>query len=527
MNKKKWTAVRMLIILFLLVSVIFPLVGVMTQITLEDAKKIMTSEQFLPMIGHSLATTGISTVISVSLAFLLAWCLNRTNIKGKGVFAVLFTIPMLIPSVSHGTGLVLLFGDNGLLTNGLGIHVSLYGYFGMILGWVLYSFPVAFLMLTDSFQYEDYTTYEAAQVLGMGKLEQFRTIMLPNLKKTLISTVFATFTLIFTDYGVPLVVGGKVMTLSLYMYREVVGLLDFSKGAIIGILLLIPAVAAFIVDLKNDETANASTVTKQYVVPLSRKRDGISYCICILTVAVICLPIAAFAFLSVVRQYPIDLSFSLENIREAFELGVGRYLENSLAMALGTSLVGVAVIYFTAYLTARSKKTLTTLTLHLISMLSLAVPGIVLGLSYVLFFKSTFFYGTIVVLILVNTIHFFASPYLMAYNSLNKFNRNLEDVSETLGISRMRMLRDVYLPCTQKTIIEMFSYIFVNCMVTISAVSFLANFKDMPLALLIPRFDSQSLVEATAFIALVILAVNGIMKIAVYILERRIKDPAE
>ena len=78
-----------------------------------------------------------------------------------------------------------------------------------------------------------------------------------------------------------------------------------------------------------------------------------------------------------------------------------------------------------------------------------------------------------------------------------------------------------------KTIIEMFSYIFVNCMVTISAVSFLANFKDMPLALLIPRFDSQSLVEATAFIALVILAVNGIMKIAVYILERRIKDPAE
>ena len=246
-----------------------------------------------------------------------------------------------------------------------------------------------------------------------------------------------------------------------------------------------------------------------------------------MTVAVICLPIAAFAFLSVVRQYPIDLSFSLENIREAFELGVGRYLENSLAMALGTSFVGVAVIYFTAYLTARSKKTLTTLTLHLISMLSLAVPGIVLGLSYVLFFKSTFFYGTIVMLILVNTIHFFASPYLMAYNSLNKFNRNLEDVSETLGISRMRMLRDVYLPCTQKTIIEMFSYIFVNCMVTISAVSFLANFKDMPLALLIPRFDSQSLVEATAFIALVILAVNGIMKIAVYILERRIKDPAE
>lgn len=532
MKQRRWTAVRIVLILFLLISVVLPILGVMTQITMEDAKKIITSGQLGPMVIQTVAVTGISTAISVTLAFILAWCLNRTKIKGKGIFSVLFTIPMLIPSISHGTGLVLLFGENGIITNLLtmylpGIKINLYGHFGMILGWVLYSFPVAFLMLNDSFQYEDYTTYEAAQVLGLGKLEQFRTIMLPNMKKTLISTIFATFTLIFTDYGVPLVVGGKVMTLSLYMYREVVGLLDFSKGAIIGIFLLIPAVAAFIIDLKNEDTANTSTVTRPYNVTENRKRDMVSYGICGLTVFVICLPIVAFAFLSVVKQYPIDFSFSLDHIREAFVLGVGRYLENSLAIALGTSFIGVTVIYFTAYLTARSKRTWTTMTLHLISMLSLAVPGIVLGLSYVLFFKSSFFYGTIVVLILVNTIHFFASPYLMAYNSLNKLNRNLEDVSDTLGIGRIRMVLDVYLPCTQKTIIEMFSYIFVNCMVTISAVSFLANFKDMPLALLIPRFDSQSLVEATAFIALVILAVNGIMKLAIFILQRRMKDPEE
>ena len=207
MKKRKWTAVRILIILFLLVSVVFPIAGVMAQISLNDVKKIMVSGQLGEMLFHSLVVTGISTFISVSLAFLLAWCLNRCNIRAKGVFSVLFTIPMLIPSVSHGTGLVLLFGDNGIITNFLamcipGFKVNLYGYFGMIFGWVLYSFPVAFLMLNDSFQYEDYTAYEAAQVLGLGKLEQFRTIMLPNLRKTLISTVFATFTLIFTDYGV-------------------------------------------------------------------------------------------------------------------------------------------------------------------------------------------------------------------------------------------------------------------------------------------------------------------------------------
>ena len=93
----------------------------------------------------------------------------------------------------------------------------------------------------------------------------------------------------------------------------------------------------------------------------------------------------------------------------------------------------------------------------------------------------------------------------MAYNSLNKFNEKLEDVADVMGISKMRMLLDVYVPCTKETMVEMFSYLFVNSMVTISAVSFLTNFKNMPLALMIPQFDAQSLIEATAFISLIIL----------------------
>ncbi len=92
----------------------------------------------------------------------------------------------------------------------------------------------------------------------------------------------------------------------------------------------------------------------------------------------------------------------------------------------------------------------------------------------------------------------------------------------TMGIGKMRMLLDVYVPCTKATIVEMFSYLFVNAMVTISAVSFLANFKNMPIALMIPQFDSQSLIEATAFISLLILLVNGAMKMIVYMMKRYI-----
>ena len=522
-NNKTFRGAKVLVTAFLLVSVVLPLLQLIATIDPGDIMGIIRAPQFTSMIVNSLTTTLTATLIAVVLAWVLAWCVNRSNIKYKSIFSVLFTLPMLIPSISHGMGLVLLFGDNGLITNWLHINVGLYGFKGIVVGALLYSFPVAFLMLTDVFQYEDYTVYEAASVLGLSKLQQFLTITLPNMRRPLISVTFAVFTMIFTDYGVPLVVGGKMMTIPVYMYREVIGLLNFSEGAIIGLVLLLPAVIAFLLDLRSEESANASTVTKPFVIEPNPARDRLCFGFCSLIVFLISIPLLAFAYLSVVRQYPIDMHLSLQNIRQAFQLGVGKYLLNSLTVALVTALFGMAVIYLTAYLTARSKKTFSTMALHLISMVSLAIPGIVLGLSYVLCFKGSPIYGTLIILVLVNTVHFFASPYLLAYNSLSLFNEKLEDVADTMGISRMRMLFDVYVPCTMETLVEIFSYLFVNCMVTISAVSFLANFKYMPLALMIPQFDAQSLIEATAFISVIILCVNIALKSVVYLIKKHIR----
>ena len=123
---------------------------------------------------------------------------------------------------------------------------------------------------------------------------------------------------------------------------------------------------------------------------------------------------------------------------------------------------------------------------------------------------------------IVNIVHFFSSPYLLAYNSLSKFNPNLEDVADSLGISRMRMLIDVYIPCTRATIVEMYSYYFVNGMITISAVSFLMNFRTMPLALMIPQLESQSFIEGTAMVSLMILVLNLVEKGIAYVVKKMI-----
>ena len=520
---KKIKPGQIVVFLFLFLTVITPLTILFMNIHVSDIQMIVNSEQFLPMLRNSLVATTLATIISVSLAILLSWLINRSNIRFKGLLTVLFTVPMLIPSISHGTGLVLLFGDNGLVTNLLGVHIPLYGLTGIVMGSVLYSFPVAFLMFNDIFRYEDYTVYEAAEVLGLSKYQQFKCITMVNLNRPLISGVFAVFTMVFTDYGVPLVVGGKTMTLPVYMYREVIGLLDFSKGAVVGAILLVPALIAFIVDLIIKDKSGSSTVTKAYEIKKGIWRDVFATIFCWAFVIFICMPIIAFIYLTFVNKYPIDLSLSFVHIEEAIKLGVDMYLINSLCIAMLTGMLGTAVSYYTAFLTARSKKTFSNMLLHMISMLSLAIPGVVLGLSYVLFFHDSWIYGTLVILITVNCIHFFASPYLMAYNSLKQFNENLEDVALTLGISRWRMLWDVYVPGTKETILEMFSYFFVNGMVTISAVSFLANFKNMPLALLIPQFDSQSLIEATAFISVLILIVNAVLKCVVYSIRQTLR----
>ena len=147
------------------------------------------------------------------------------------------------------------------------------------------------------------------------------------------------------------------------------------------------------------------------------------------------------------------------------------------------------------------------------SITSAAVPGIVLGLSYVLLFKGSFIYGTIIIMVMVNTIHFISSPYLMMYNTFSKLNENLEAVGHTLGISRAYMIRDVFIPTCRGTIIEMFSYFFVNCMMTISAVSFLATTNNKPISLMINQFEAQMQLECAAIVSLLILIVNIIIKI--------------
>ena len=327
----------------------------------------------------------------------------------------------------------------------------------------------------------------------------------------MISVTFAVFTLVITDYGVPLMVGGKFTTIPKVMYEEVIGLLDFGKGAVYGGLLLIPAVIAFIVDLLNKDKGNTGFVAKPFAPEKGRGKLILSYALCITTSLFVLLPLVSFVLLAFAKDYPTNLSFTMANINRAIRLKADDYLLNSLTIALFVSVLGVAIAFVTAYMSARMQSKMSRF-LHLSSITSAAIPGIVLGLSYVLVFKGSSIYGTTAILVMVNIVHFISSPYLMMYNSLSKLNKNLEGVGQTLGIGRVRMIKDVFLPQCKGTLTEMFSYFFVNSMMTISAVSFLATTANKPVSLMINQFESQMQLECAAVVSLAILGANLLIK---------------
>lgn len=514
---KKRSKLSIIILAFFIISVFYPLLEMLIRVEWSSFGALISSTAFKESLSNSLFVTIIATLLSVGIAYLLAFTLNRTNIKHRALLKVLLTLPMLIPSISHGLGLINLFGKNGIISSIFGF--SIIGSTGIIIGSILYSFPVAFLMLDDGFNYIDNTMYDSAKVLGLNTWQTFKTVTLCYLKKPLLSSLFAVFTLIFTDYGVPLAVGGKFITLPVFLYKEVMGLLDFSKGTMIGLFLLIPAIVSFIFDnFSKDYTTSSNG--KKFNIKENKSRDNLStiftYVILLFIVAIL----GSFIYYAFVNNVALDKSFSLKHFEYVFSDNVGKNIFNSTFIALAVSVLGTIIAYFSAYITARIKGNIGKV-IHILTISSLAIPGIVLGLSYTIGFRNTFIYNTFFILILVNIVHFIASPYLMAYNALQKVNSNYEAVAKTCNIPIYKIIKDVIIPCTKKTIREMFAYFFVNSMVTISAVTFLFNTKNMPLSLLINNYEGSMMLGEAAIISLIILLFNIIVKITVYLINRK------
>jgi iron(III) transport system permease protein len=194
--------------------------------------------------------------------------------------------------------------------------------------------------------------------------------------------------------------------------------------------------------------------------------------------------------------------------------------KNSLLVAALTAIVGTIVAYAAAMINVRTPVK-GKATFDILSMVTNTVPGMVLGLSYLLLFNNSSLKGTFTILVLCTLVHYFTTPYLMAKNSLAKMNPSWETTAELLGDSWLKTIRRVILPNSASTVIEMVSYYFINAMVTISGIIFLVTAQTSVVASKIKELQHFAKFNEVFVLSILIFCTNLLIKLLGDYLQKR------
>ena len=537
------------ILIFLIIIIVFPLGLLLIKsfennsgefIGLGNFKEYFSNKNLLISLKNTFTISAASSIISLLLAFIYAYGIQRTTIKYKNIFKYIALMPLFAPTMMHGISLVYLFGRKGAVTTGffdkfpqLAFDINLYGATGIIIAEVLYIFPQIFLVLNIALSSTDYRLYEAADMLGTSNFRKFFTITIPNMKYGMISSFIIAFILSFTDFGAPKVVGGNYSVLATDVYIKVVGQNNMAMGAVVSIILLIPSVIAFFIDQKIQKkqgvVLNAKSIV--YRAKKNKIRDTFFYIYTIL-ICFFILSIFITIFVSAFSKlWPYNLSFSLNNFKfYDYNGGIEIFFKNSFILAILSGIFGTFMTFMSAYLIEKKEnKTLKDKIIYFLSLVPLALPGMVIGISFIFFFNKSYFtipflniniinpfnsiYKTIWIMVLANVIHFYSISFLTANTALKKLDKEFERVSLSMGIPWYKTFFNVTFPMCLESILEIFFYYFVNSMVTISALVFLYTSNLSLLSIAVINLDDTGEIAKASAMSIIILLTNVIIKI--------------
>ena len=523
--------------LYLLITVIFPLYSLLSQSFQDNDGKLIGLANYIEYfstpalfqsIYNSLTISIISTAITIFLAFGYAYALTRSHMPFKEVFKTIAFVPILAPSLLPAIALVYYFGNQGVI-RGLLFGESIYGPIGIVMGEVFWTFPHAFIIIYTAFSMADARLYEASVSLGGSKARTFFTVTLPGIKYGLISACFVVFTLVITDFGVPKVIGGKFNVLAVDVYKQVIGQQNFQMGAVVGMVLLLPALLAFVADriVQRKQVALLSSRAVPYQPKVNRPFDrAMMGCCALISIFIIgILGMAQFAAL--VKFWPYNLSLTLANYDFDLRDGGGwAALLNSMEMAAWTALIGTVIIFSGAYLVEKSRAfTQGRALIQLMCMIPLAIPGLVLGISYIFFFNHPdnplgFIYGTMIILVVSTVTHFYTVSHLTAVTALKQMDPEFEAVSSSLQVPFYRTFLRVTVPVCMPAILDISIYLFVNAMTTVSAVVFLYSADTALASVAVLNMDDAGEIASAAAMGMMIVYIAASARILHYFLTR-------
>lgn len=483
-------------------------------------------------IQNSLFIGVITTTITVTIAFILAYALTRSRMPGKPVFKTIAMIPILVPSLLPGIALIYLFGRQGLI-NELLFGYEIYGPIGIVIAEVFFTLPHALIIIITALSIADARLYEAATALRANRARIFFTVTLPGVRYGLISAAFVVFTLSVTDFGAPKVIGGDFNVLATDIYKQVIGQQNFEMGAVVSMVLLLPAGLAFVVDriIQKKQVALLSARAVP-LEPLPDKRFDtlmLTYSIIISIFILGILGVCQFAAL--VKFFPYNLSLGFSNYQ--FDLmdggGWDSYF-NSIEMASYTAVFGTIVVFAGAYLVEKGEGLGPIRgAFQFLAMLPMAIPGLVLGLAYIFFFNApsnplNFLYHTMAILVISTITHFYTVSHLTATTALKQMDSQFESVAASLKQPFHRTFLRVTVPVCTPAILDISIYLFVNAMTTVSAVVFLYSPHTTLASVAVLNMDDAGDIAPAAAMGMMIFYTAASVKILHYLLSRGIES---
>ena len=525
-------AVTIFIALLLFFFMLFPLWSILklsffkdaqfglANFTLANFHKYFTTTYTLNALWHSLYVSAATTIIVTVIVFFFAYAMTRTTISGKTIFRNIIMMPLVAPSIIQALALIYLFGRNGLITaHLLKIDWNIYGSTGIIVSEVLYCLPHAFVILYTTLAAVDIRLDEAAESLGATPFKVFTRITLPSAKYGIFSAAALTFNLTITDFGNPVVIGGNYNVLATEIYSQVTNLYRFDLGATISIILLVPSLMAFIFNyyISRKTFAMISGAAKP-IIPPSRPLKKILFTLyCCLTSFSIIVVFATVVIGSFVKIWPYDWTLTLDHYHFPSIAGYSAIWTSvwiSLIVGVGGSFLTLIAGYV-----METRKPFFKQFIYLLSVMPAAIPGLVMGLGYILAFNKPyyFFYGTPWIIVINIIICNFTLGVLASISNLRNIDPSIEEASISLGGDTLRTFFNIIFPLSRVAFFQNFVYFFMRSMTTISAVIFLVSATVHLAAIEIIMLDNDGWTASAnamcTVIIVIVLIMLGLLKI--------------
>ena len=429
----------------------------------------------------------LAATVSVSgtvLGYIYAFAVTRIAMPSwlKWLLAAITTLPLISPPFTSSIALTLSLGPNGILLKFFGIeNFSFYGFWGTWMSETLTYFPVSFLTLSAVLSAIDPTLEDAGLSLGASPGRVFRTVTFPLSTPGIANSVLLLFASSLADFATPLVLAGHSFpVLPTQAYLQITGLYDLRGGAALSFLLLLPAMAVYVlqrfwVGKKSYVTISGKTGSRSNFKSKGMLAEGIVLGVCFFVTAFILYLYSLILWGALVKVWGVDNSMTLENFRYVFTHGRKAIIDTLSIAAVATPLGGLMAVVV-GYI-AQRKRFFGNRAMEFFSMLNYALPGTVVGIAYVIAFneRPILLTGTMAILVAAYMFRYHAAGIRAVIASLHQIDPSIEEASASLGAGAARTFFRITVPLVIPAVLMGMRYLFIHCMTAISATIFLVS----------------------------------------------------